>query len=53
MISEKLKFSVGNDIDASIYDGLNETICISHSTNHLGKGMNPTIFISALGKLVG
>ena len=29
---------------------LDETDCISHSTNTLGKGMNPTIFSPAMGK---
>ena len=29
---------------------LDEAVCISHSTNTLGKGMNPTIFPSAMGK---
>ena len=29
---------------------LDETDCISHSTNTLGKGMNPIIFPLAMGK---
>ena len=29
---------------------LNETDCISHSTNTLGKGMNPIILSPAMGK---
>ena len=29
---------------------LEETDCISHSTNTLGKGMNPIILIPAMGK---
>ena len=29
---------------------LDETDCISHSTNTLGKGMNPIIFTPAIGK---
>ena len=29
---------------------LDETDCISHSTNTLGKGMNPIILPPALGK---
>ena len=29
---------------------LNETDCISHSTNTLGKGMNPNILPPAMGK---
>ena len=29
---------------------LDETDCISHSTNTLGKGMNPIIFPPAMGK---
>ena len=32
---------------------LDESVCISHSTNTLGKGMNPTIFHPAMGKIVG
>ena len=32
---------------------LDETDCISHSTNTLGKGMNPIILPSAMGKIVG
>ena len=32
---------------------LNETDCISHSTNTLGKGMNPIILPPAMGKIVG
>ena len=28
------------------------TDCISHSTNTLGKGMNPIIFPPAIGKIV-
>ena len=32
---------------------LDETDCISHSTNTLGKGMNPIILPSAMGKMVG
>ena len=31
---------------------LNETVCISHSANILGKGMNPTILPPAIGKIV-
>ena len=29
---------------------LDETDCISHSTNTLGKGMNPIILLPAMGK---
>ena len=29
---------------------LDETCCISHSTNTLGKGMNPIILPPAMGK---
>ena len=29
---------------------LDETDCISHSTNTLGKGMNPIILLQAMGK---
>ena len=29
---------------------LDETDCISHSTNNLGKGMNPIILPTAMGK---
>ncbi len=32
---------------------LNEAICISHSVNTLGKGMNPIILASTIGKIVG
>ena len=32
---------------------LDETNCVSHSTNTLGKGMNPTILPPAMGKIVG
>ena len=32
---------------------LDETDCISHSTNTLGKGMNPIILPPAIGKIVG
>ena len=32
---------------------LDETDCISHSTNTLGKFMNPIILPSAMGKIVG
>ena len=32
---------------------LGETDCISHSTNTLGKGMNPNILPPAMGKIVG
>ena len=30
---------------------LDETDCISHSTNTLGKGMNPIILLPAMGRL--
>ena len=29
---------------------LDETVCISHSTNTLGKGMNPIVLPPAMGK---
>ena len=32
---------------------LDESDCISHSTNTLGKGMNPIILPPAMGKIVG
>ncbi len=32
---------------------LDETDCISHSTNTLGEGMNPIILPPAMGKIVG
>ena len=32
---------------------LDEIDCISHSTNTLGKGMNPIILPPAMGKIVG
>ena len=38
---------IGHDDTSSILD---ETDCISHSTNTLGKGMNPIILPPAMGK---
>ena len=32
---------------------LDETYCISHSTNTVGKGMNPITLPPAMGKIVG
>ena len=32
---------------------LDEAVCISHSTNTLGKGMNPAILPQAMVKIVG
>ena len=32
---------------------ISEKICISNSTNTLGKGMNPIILPPAMGKIVG
>ena len=32
---------------------LDESDCISHSTNTLGKGMNPIYYHSSYGKIVG
>ena len=32
---------------------LDETDCISHSINTLGKGMNPIILLPGMGKIVG
>ena len=32
------------------YNSMHETDCISHSTNTLGKGMNPIILPQAMGK---
>ena len=32
---------------------LDETDCVSHCTNTLGKGMNPIILSLAMGKIVG
>ena len=32
---------------------VDETDCISHCTNTLGKGMNPIILPPAMGKIVG
>ena len=32
---------------------LDKAVCISHSTNTLGKGMNPTILRPAMGKIIG
>ena len=39
--------AVGNGLGVHI---LNETDCISHSTNTLWKGMNPIILPPAMGK---
>ena len=33
-----------------VNSNLDEIYCISHSTNTLGKGMNPVILPSAMGK---
>ena len=32
---------------------MDEAVCISHSANTFGKGMNPTILSSAIGKYKG
>ena len=40
---------VGNG-HATRVQTLDETGCVSHSTNTLGKGMNPIILPSAMGK---
>ena len=40
---------VGNG-HADTISNLNETDCISHGTNTLGKGMNPIILPPAIGK---
>ena len=40
---------VGNG-HGDMSSNLDETDCISHSTNTLGKGMNPIILPSAMGK---
>ena len=32
---------------------LGEAVCISHSANTIGKGMNTTILLPAMGKTVG
>ena len=32
---------------------LNKAVCISHTANTLGKNMNPTILLPAMGKIVG
>ena len=40
-------------VTASRVQILDETHCISHSTNTLGKGMNPIILPPAMGKIVG
>ena len=32
---------------------LDDTDCVSHSTNTLGKGMNPIILPPTMGKIVG
>ena len=38
------------DINSTRVQILDETDCISHSTNTLGKGMNPIILPPAMGK---
>ena len=36
------------------YDDLSSnSVCITHNTHTLGKGMNPTILSPAMGKIVG
>ena len=40
---------IGNGLGDTVQI-LNETDCISHSTNILGKGMNPIILPPAMGK---
>ena len=40
----------GRDDNLSSNPGL---VCISHSANTLGKGMNPTILHQAMSKIVG
>ena len=40
----------GNGHRATQVQILDETDCISHSTNTLGKGMNPIILPPAMGK---
>ena len=35
---------------ATRVQNLDETDCISHSTNTFGKGMNPIILLPAMGK---
>ena len=32
---------------------LDEAVCILHSANTIGKGMNPTILPPVMGKIVG
>ena len=32
---------------------LDKAVCISHSANTLGKGINPYIFSPAMGKILG
>ena len=32
---------------------LDETDCISHCSNTIGKGLNPIILLPAMGKIVG
>ena len=41
---------VGNGHGDTRVQILDETDCISHSTNTLGKGMNPIILPPAMGK---
>ena len=38
---------------ATWVQNLDETVCISHHANTLGKGMNPTILSLNMGKIVG
>ena len=42
--------AVGNEHGDTRVQILDETDCISHSTNTLGKGMNPIILPPAMGK---
>ena len=37
-------------VEVPVVQILDETDCISHSTNTLGKGMNPIILPPAMGK---
>ena len=47
---KKKKKKNGVTIEKQIVQILDETDCISHSTNTLGKGMNPIILPPAMGK---
>ena len=47
---DMLKGDVRDEMVIVVGNGHGNTDCISHSTNTLGKGMNPIILIPAMGK---